>query len=202
MSFIIKMQSGKRQPMLISPTEPLPIRKLGQVSSVPERFGTDVLFLSRSGQTIGIQRKEIKDLVASVHDGRLVKELAQMAKLDQGIVLIEGGIKWTSENKLMIEPSWTKTHHLGLMLSIQSKGYWTLNSSTLNDTLDLLPMFVKYFGKERSASLGTRPKSQGEWGTKSSREWQNHLLQSFEGIGSEKAKAILDKFGMAPLEWT
>jgi len=67
--------------MLVAPTEPMTLKALGTVSLVPEDYGSDFLWASPVFGLVGVQRKEASDFVASVMDGRLDKELAQMKQL-------------------------------------------------------------------------------------------------------------------------
>jgi hypothetical protein len=87
--------------MLISPTEPASLHSLGKVAWLPEKFGADIL-MSVGSEWIGVQRKEIADLVASVQDGRLGMQVAQMAALKQAVVVVEGRPKWTLEGELIL----------------------------------------------------------------------------------------------------
>ncbi len=50
--------------MLISPTD-RDLHQLGKVSSLPEKWGCDVL-IRTSDKWIGVQRKELKDFITSV----------------------------------------------------------------------------------------------------------------------------------------
>ena len=75
--------------MLISPSEPAAIRALGTTCDIPERHGCDVLFVAHGGYW-GVQRKELKDFVASVNDDRLGKD-ANVAPVNR-LRLGEGGL--------------------------------------------------------------------------------------------------------------
>lgn len=187
--------------MLISPTEPRALRHLGALSSTPEKYGADFLFASKVG-TVGVQRKEIKDLVASLRDGRFGKELGQMASLDIGIVIVEGRPQWTTDGLLYDARSFRKTEFLGVLFSVQAQGLWLLRTESLSDTAQCLQSLEKWLSKDRHGLIRARPKAQGEWGTASNREWGLHLLQSFPMIGPEVAGRIYDRFEGVPLMWT
>lgn len=188
--------------MLVSPTEPKELREQGKVSLVPERYGVDYLFLSPHIGMAGVQRKEIKDLIASVHDGRLAKELGQMRALGLAMVVVEGRTQWSNDGLLMSNyGSWTIAQHLGVLWSIQLNGCWITNTMSVAETQRLLSLFGRWITKQRHASLTHRPNPSGEWGTAESRDWGIHLLQSFKGIGPEVAAAIFDHFGRVPLTW-
>lgn len=188
--------------MLVSPTEPQKaVRNLGSISSTPEKYGVDFLWISKCG-TVGVQRKAISDLILSVHDGRLGKELVQMEQLDIGVVIIEGSLRWTEGGSLVTNAMWTQAQHQGLLFSIMYRSYWTLHTASLEDTIQLLSRLEAWTNKEQHGSLrATRPKPQGLWGEPNSRDWAVHVLQSFPGCGGGTAEKIFDEYGL-PLKWT
>lgn len=182
--------------MLVSAAEPASLRTLGQYSPLPEQFGVDFLIPCPVGM-VGVQRKEIHDLIASRGDGRLARELAQMKQLDIGILLIEGRLKWTSDGVLSTSRSkWTRAQHMGLMLSIQSGGLWVNSTDSLSDTREYLSHTEKWFLKEKHAGIMTRPKPTTLWGNRTDRDWAIHAIQSVDGVGPEMAGRIFDKFGL------
>ena len=187
--------------MLVSAAEPASLRTLGQYSPLPEQFGCDFLIPCPVGM-VGVQRKEIHDLIASRSDGRLSRELAQMKQLDIGILLVEGRLKWTSDGMLSTSRSkWTRSQHLGLLFSIQSSNIWVNSSMDIQDSREYLSALEKWMMKEKHAGLMTRPKPQTIWGQRNDRDWGIHVIQSFDGIGPGVAGAIVDRFGL-PLRWT
>ena len=188
----------------ISPTERPPISELGIVSSLPEKYGADVLMIVRSVGLVGCQRKTFRDLVNSVRDGRLGKECSQMKQLDLGVMILEGSgyQQWTSDGQSLIIPSWSKAQQFGVTLSIQSQGYWIVYSSTPTETCEYVLLLKKWLEKPEHSLLKTRPKPQGEWGTTTNDDWAIHLLTSFEGVNTKLAGRILAHFGHVPLRWT
>lgn len=187
--------------MLVSPTEPRELRELGTVSTLPEKHGADFMFASMVG-TVGVQRKEVNDLIASLHDGRLGKELGQLNSLDLGVLIIEGSPHWSRDGFLLSARSFTKTQFLGVLFSVQAQGLWCMNSANLLESGQLLISLEKWLSKDRHGLIRNRPKAKGEWGTANNREWGIHLLQSFNGIGPEVAARIYDSFDGVPLAWT
>lgn len=189
--------------MLISPTEPLPIRALGRVHSLPEKRGVDVLFAAGK-QWVGVQRKEIHDLVASVYDGRLQREVQQIACADLGIavLVVEGRFVWTSDGEWM-EPGyrWTRRQLRGLLWSIRARGIWVESTSNTEETADLCRDLETWARKDRHHSLDHRPGPVGMWGKATTREYATHLLQGFDGVGPELAGRIIDHFGRLPIGW-
>jgi DNA excision repair protein ERCC-4 len=188
--------------MLVSPAEHHPLLKaLGQVSQVTERYGCDFLIFSRALGRIGIQRKTISDLIASLRDGRLQREIGQIQTLDIRVLLLEGNPGWTTDGSLFnggTSGTWTKAQHYGLMWSIQLLGFWLMQSDTVEDSASLLSMLERWAGKSKHTSLLSRSAPKSIWGKADSKEWQIHIMQGFPGVGYEKAKAIVEGVGGLP----
>lgn len=193
--------------MLIAPTEPLPIRALGRIHSLPEKRGVDVLFPA-GGRMVGIQRKEIHDLVASVHDGRLHRE-AQMiggcladGRLGVAVLVVEGRPTWTIDGEWVEQGwRWTRRQHRGLLWSVRAKGIWVETTADVHDTADLCRDLEKWAAKDRHSSLDRRPGPTGLWGKATTRDYALHVLQGFDGVGPELAGRIVDHFGRLPIGW-
>lgn len=188
--------------MLVSPTEPATLRALGRTSSVPERYGADFLIHSPVYGAVGVQRKEISDLISSTYDGRLAKEFGQLRQLPLAVLLIEGRLVWTDDGYAMGGSSYTKAQHQGMLWSAQSNGLWIANSEGVAGTCEWLSLFTKWTSKPRHSGFRTRPGPRSAWGKVTNREWGEWLLQSFPGIGPDVARAIYDHFGTVPLSWT
>lgn len=190
--------------MLISPAEPLMLRKLGKVSSAPEKYGSDFLFPSELG-LIGVQRKEVKDFVSSCFDGRLAKELDQLKLVDQPLLILEGTLSWSTDGQMMgsWSSSYSKAMHLGTLFSVMAAGIWVLGSANMQDTSDCLYCLEKWMQKREHKGLSKpKLKATGQWGKATNRDWGIWLLQSFEGIGKGMAENIYDHFGGLPIQWT
>lgn len=190
--------------VLVSPAEPKPFYSLGKVSSTTEKYGADFLIASPVYGAVGVQRKELQDLIASVRDERFGKELAQMKALGLGILLLEGRMQWTSDGLLVGRSQWTAAQMQGLILSVQSLGFWIATTSTLDESIAWLSNLPKWLAKDRHGSLLSRPKvgAKGVWGRADNRDWGIWLLQGFSGIGYGTAAAIYDHFKGVPLQWT
>lgn len=190
--------------MLIAPSEPPKLKAIGRSSSVPERMGVDVLFGAK-GKLTGIQRKEYKDLLASLHDGRLQRELAQMKVLGRAILLVEGRPAWTLDGEYLGDNGygwkWTRIQHHNMLMSIQDMGVDVLTTDDLDETVEVVRGLREWARKPEHLSLSRRPKVKGTWGKASNRDFARHLLQSFDGIGVKQADAIIDFFGGVPLIW-
>lgn len=188
--------------MLVSPAEPKPFHAYGTVSSIPEKYGADFFWPHKELITVGVQRKTITDLLASLDDGRLSKELGQMRRLGLGVFMIEGEPKWTMDGYLSIQRRLvSRAQWRGLMLSLQSQGYWLINSLNISDSIELLSQLKEMVARTTPHSTTVRPKPTGSWGKATNRDWGVHLLQSFEGIGQGTAEAIYDHYQGVPLTW-
>lgn len=187
--------------VLCSPAEPSAIRTHFEVSSTCEQMGADFLFSSPHGM-IGIQRKEVRDLVASIRDDRIARELGQSRQLAQMVLIVEGDWKWRRSGESGRMEGFTRPQFDGLMLSFQQHGWWVLHTATMADTVRTIHRCVSWFAKDTHDSLLTRPKPKAVWGTADNRDWAIHLLQSFDGLGVKSAAAIYDHFGRVPLTWT
>jgi ERCC4-type nuclease len=190
--------------IFVAPTEPLALRTMGKVHTLPERFGCDVLWM-HGGNRYGIQRKEWHDLLASVADGRLVKEIGQMRSGNvRGVVVIEGPVSWTTEGEIVTGyvSNWDRNRWWSVQLAIQLEGVWVITTPSLADTIAFVRTFNTWTKKRAHGSLSARPGAKGVWGTRANdRDWAKHLLTGFPGLGPGNADKIYDAFGRAPIKW-
>lgn len=189
--------------MKVSPTEPIPYSKLGETSSLPERHGVDFFWVA-NGKTWGIQRKRFPDdFLASLHDGRLSKELGQMAQLDHAIILLEGLGTWADDGHLVDQKFHLGQLHGWMMSCFFERGIPVFRVRNERDALFFIDSIEAWSMRKTHWSLGRRPKAKGDmWGKRGNREFGTHILQSFEGIGPAAADAMYDFFGRVPLVWT
>lgn len=200
--------------MLIAPTERHPLTTLGKHSSLPEQYGCDILF-PVNGAWVGVQRKEINDLVASVYDGRLSRELAMMKRCTLSVLVVEGKPQWTMDGELMgrgnfngrsttsssrnsKSPStskWTRAQHRGLLNSVRSQGVWTDTTESAQDTVEFCLALQTWLKKEKHSLLSGRPGPETVWGSPNNRDYQRHLVMGLPGIGKEMADRIIDTVG-------
>jgi ERCC4-type nuclease len=180
--------------MLISPSEPPEFKALGVSSSVPEKYGADFLIPSPLFGRVGVQRKEVNDLVASMHGDRMERQIWQQRDLGQAIWLIEGRMEWTVDGQLLSSATrqkYTRSMHLGVILSLQSYGYWILNSTSIADSIVLLSSLNKWLMKVKHTSLLRRPAMKSQVAGDMT-DQQIHIMQGFPRVGYEKAKAIVE----------
>ena len=207
--------------MFVSPAEPSPFYVLGPRSALCEKHGVDFLWALPStaegnrdgsaGRWAGVQRKEVKDLLASAQDGRLAKELAQMQGLALRAFVIEGKVVVLPDGAIDVGQfngtrggngsRWTIQQYRGLLWSIQSRGCWVGFTGRQAETIEYLKQLQEWSQKESHDSLKRRPGPITVWGKANHRDYQLHLLQGLEGIGSELAERIVDHFGRVPWRW-
>lgn len=194
--------------VLVSPTEPAKFKNAGFKESLsPETRGVDFMWIvKRGGKPLffGVQRKQWKDLFASIADGRLGKEVIQMRQLHRAVLVVEGRPPWTNEGELISSwgQKWTKSQLDSLLLSMIDKGVYVSYTDDVGDTLRYVKTMVAWSEKEDHKSLETRPKAKSSWGAAGDRDTGMWLLQSIPGIGPKQAAAIWDQFKGVPLTWT
>ena len=184
---------------LIAGSEPRALKAMGTGSNAPENFGVDIMWSEPAmGGLVGIQRKEIEDLIASVQDGRLAKEVHQMANLKMAVLVVEGRPHWTPDGWLVTKYTrWSRAQHRGILRSLMHE-YGVIVEATddVYDTISFVREVEQWAAKGAHLSLARRPKpAPTEWGAVTDKGWASHLLQSVPGIGAKQAELIWDHFG-------
>lgn len=205
--------------ILVSPAEPAIFRPPHTTfvqHPWPESVGADFLSTTPAGNLAGIQRKTVEDLIASLRDGRLQREIPQLQTLKYPLLLLEGRPKWTSEGKLAsVHTEFSKAQLYGVILSLQLAFQipvlWTDSQA---DSIFVIQAYFSWIAARDtdetgitagSSSLLRRPGpgSESNGGPASDRSWQIHFLQGFPGIGPKQAERILDHFsGRLPVALT
>lgn len=189
--------------ILVSNTEPQDLRNLGRTTTYPENYGCDLL-IPVKGEWVGIQRKEVKDLVASVTDGRWPEQLGKMAQLPRSVILVEGRPRWSDDGRTMLNVKYgkglTRPAWRGVLWSAQRRGIWVDGTGGLDETIVWVGQFERWLRSNHSSDV-RRPGPSGLWGKATNEEWAVWFMQSFQGVGPELAKRIVGKFGV-PLRWT
>jgi ERCC4-type nuclease len=192
--------------MLVSAAEPPTLRALGQFSPLCEQYGADIMYLTTNGELVGVQRKEIHDLVSSLGE-RLNRELAKMAGLDVRVLLVEGEWRWTANGDALSLGSYgrkfSRKSYDGLIRAVQHQGIWVATTDNLSHTAEWLVASEDWFNHRDHTSLSTRPKPPRDmFGTRDSAGWRLHWWQTFEGIGAVQAKELDAHFeGQIPTTW-
>ena len=169
-----------------------------------ELNGVDILVTSPLG-FIGYQRKTLPDLFASLNDGRLAREIAQIRGsrlLYRGCLIVEyDPRRVTTDGTNFLDAPFSKVQLRHLVLKCQLNGILVFETSNTRDTAASLLPTTRYLASDKPANL-TRPKPATDtWGRRGSRDWGIHVLQSFSNIGPKTAALIYDHFKL-PLRWT
>jgi len=196
--------------LLVSPTERDLLSLLSGKAmshSLPERYGADVLAVVEGRGKMAIQRKVFPDdLLASLDDGRLARELAMLSQTEYPVLILEGQPRWTSDGHLM-QPwnsRWTRAQLRNLLRSVWwLHGVPVEHTQDIEDTAAAVLELESWFRKEVHRSLLSRPKRpcRDSWGTSSQRDFARFFLQGLPGVGSVLAEAIFDRFGRVPMSW-
>lgn len=201
--------------LFVSPAEPARVRDMCarklpghtiQQSLITEQRGVDFLWRER-GQWWGVQRKELADLLASMTDGRLAKEVGQMHdSVTAPVVVIERHPRWTADGSL-VDDQWrtefTYKAWCGLIMSLHAGGIGVIQTQGIGETVDTVGALIAWSAKPSHTSTSSRPGPSGNsWGKASSRDWSVHMLQGLPGVGAGVAAAVVDHFGRVPIAWT
>lgn len=192
--------------ILTSPAELHPLLSaLGPNSAEVEARGCDFMFVGSHG-LVGCQRKEVKDLVASIQsDDRLCVELGQIAGSDLAhvVFIIEGNWAWDSTGQSMTT-GYTRAQLDGVLLSLQVEhGATVMHTDTVADTAALLIRMESWFSKAVHGSLQVRKKSRAAWGTPALREWRLYVWGGMPGVSYGRAVMLDAHFeGRLPFELT
>ena len=190
--------------MLVAPTEPAElIEALGATRSpIPEQYGVDVLVGTRVGLA-GWQRKEVGDLLASIEDGRLARELGLMSGLGYRSLVVEGRPEWTSDGYLLLgyRTGWRKAALRGFLRTVQAAGVIVEWTDDLRDTATAIREAWRWLGKKGHTSLLSRPGPSFDLTVSRQEAVALHILQGFPQLGPARAKALYNAYGL-PLRWT
>ena len=193
--------------LTVAPTEPPPLKDIADaVNLEPERYGVDLLYRVGTDRLVGVQRKEIKDLVASLADGRLAKELGQMKALDHVAIWLEGDIRFINgmlKETVRYGQKITQDQWRGIGWSLGAQGVEVMNVDSTADLIDQALLYKTWLAKDRHVSLLGRPTvPRNIWGESAgNREWGMWLLQSFPNMGAVGAGKLYDHFGRVPMSW-
>lgn len=172
---------------------------------LPEDKGVDFLWwIPRLSGFGGVQRKEIKDLFASVRDGRLGKELLQAQALKFAALVIEGRLDWYEDH--IVVSDWAKMsreQYMGVLMAAQSAGMRVLWSESTPATVKTIQWLEEWSRREHHTTLQERPgPPPNAWGVRTSKDYSLWVMQSLPGVGRELAERIYAEFDGAPIGWT
>jgi ERCC4-type nuclease len=170
--------------------------------------GADVLAYTKQG-LLGVQRKSVPhDFLASISDGRMVRETSLLPKECKfPLLLLEGRFRYYPDGHLSVDrhtPSrYTRGQIRGMLFDIQYiKGVPYDYTENTGDTVSYIRSLVDFMNQGKHLGMFRRPHAEGSWYVPSSKDVQLWVLQSFQGVGPATADKILKHFGEIPLKWT
>lgn len=196
--------------ILVSPTEHdiLTILKSSQteyrISSICESNGADLVAPTRIG-LVGFQRKTLLDLKASILDGRLYRELAQLKSspiISNSFLILEYTLTHITTTGEFTDATMPRSTLNSILIKVQLTGTFHLHSHSPADTIATVLAAAKYISSPSAERLHRPSAPSNDWGQRGNREFAIYLLQSFPGIGPALASAIYDYFHSVPLIWS
>jgi DNA excision repair protein ERCC-4 len=132
------------------------------------------------------ERKTLPDLVASIKDGRLFAQGLRLATAPQcGVLILEGRSQDLADSRMRREAIQGAPVTLTLFLGIP-----LLRSMDPEETASLM-LFASRQGRAYASGAlprkGRRPRGKARV--------QNRILQGLPGVGPERAKRLLERFG-------
>jgi ERCC4-type nuclease len=128
---------------------PLKKRALAAIpdSQVEFLHAGDYLLFDQDGHSIGIERKEIKDLLGSLAQNKLKRQLDSLRQYDRGILLIEGHWLVLKDGTLCVHnkrSAWQPASIQAILLALQEQtGAKVLHTANYDETLITLRMLDK-----------------------------------------------------------
>lgn len=157
----------------------------------------------------GVQRKALKDFVASVDDGRLAKERLQMHSLDQAVLILETGERGGGQPREMPNTQlaglgsygrpWTGSQLRGVLYGLMAEGVQVVCVRDEAETIARVVELEAWSRKVRhEAARGRGAAPTDVFGKRGRREYACWLLQSLPGVGPEMAGRLYDGLGGLP----
>jgi len=186
---------------LITTNEPKAIRTLlSDLIPTPMRF--DIKLYTNFGP-ICIERKKIPgDLISSIQDGRLGREVIAMREESKiQIILYHGKFNFNPDGTLKVgyksSYHWTRTALDNLkrtLMYVECCYVEIANSNT--DLVRVLNDLQKYMDEKVHTSIKGRPGIKTDWIRPTYEERVRHFYSGLPGISTIRARQLVDKFPM------
>ena len=192
--------------IVITTNEPKKIRNLF-VDKVEIPMGWDMCLYTEAG-VIGIERKKVPDdLLASVQDGRLNREILAMREETQiQILLLHGRINYNPNGSLKTwrnrpqRYNWSRKGITNLLRTIRYvEGLYVEEAKNNAELVQLVYDLQLYFDQKHHLSIKSRPRIETSWFLPSHAERVIYFYSGLPGIATIGAKKFYDKFP-SPLE--
>lgn len=191
--------------MIVSSTEPREFHRLGALSTLPEKYGVDFLWRGEGGDGpgwCGVQRKEVRDLVASIRDSRLARESKQMRGLHHCLLVVEGKVDYIGKDVVAGRTRIPVALWDSAIWSMQATGVMFAATAGKWQTIEVINRFHQWTKKTRHGVLDNTREKMKTWGEAGSRDFGVHLLTGLPGVGAQTAERVYDHFGGVPWAWT
>lgn len=112
----------------------------------------DFLIYDKCGHITAVERKNIADLLGSIADRRVYRQVRNLKQFDRSILLVEGAWDVSPKGKIIIgarETGWFTSSVQMLLLSFQQKtGVMLIYAPNKNETPHVLKALVKQGQKD------------------------------------------------------
>ena len=186
---------------LINTNEHKRVKKIFEKEAFPFSLdGFDFLLYTNSGVIPGERKRIPQDLISSVEDGRLNREILAMREVSEiYFVLLEGTFGYNHRTGLLRMGrrlvNWKEKGIRNLLRTIQyCEGAYIEYSRDTKHSVEVVASLQEYFDAKRHLSLKHRPRLQSAWYFPLKTERVIYFYQGLPGIGSITAKAIYEKF--------
>ncbi len=187
----------------IVPNEPKPIRNLFP-GLIECPCGYDITLFTKFGR-VGIERKKVpSDLLASVEDGRLGKEiLAMREECSIMIVLFHGRMRFLSDSKLNLGKRlsrWTDKGIRNLRRTIQFvEGCYIEDAANDIEMVKVINEIQDYLDGKQHLSTKGRTAIRTDWIKSTYQERLRYFYDGLPGVAASGAQKIASRF-KTPLE--
>lgn len=187
--------------VVITTNEPKRIRELFlDRIEVPMNF--DIILYTKAG-AIGIERKKVPDdLLSSVTDGRLNREILAMREETQiQIVLLHGKMKFNKDGSLKTwrnrpqRYGWTKKGITNLKRTLRYvEGLYIEEAINNKELVQVINDLQIYFDQKYHLSIKSRPRIETSWMIPTHAERIVYFYSGLPGIAIVGAKKLYDHF--------
>jgi ERCC4-type nuclease len=183
--------------IVITTNEPPNIKRLFEDRvEIPLDF--DMLLYTKRGP-IPIERKAVpSDLLSSVQDGRLTREIRAMKKVSERfIILLHGKMSFDKDGNLLgnYGRNWTRQAISNLIRTLEHvDGAFIETARDDNDLIKIVTEIQVYFDKEKHLSTHIRPRIDTDWFVPSSHEQVAYFYQGIPRLSTVRARDLALKF--------
>lgn len=191
---------------LLTSNEPETIKDLFLDEAIIMPMDFDMMLYTKPGK-VAIERKAVPgDLLASVDDGRLSREITSMREqADFSILILHGRMIFRNDGTLVIpghnrKTHWTKGAIKNMLRTIEYvEGVYIEEAETDEELVDLIYDLQEYFDKLRHTSIKSRPSIETQWIKPTKDERILYFYQGLPGCSVVRARALFKNFPMPEL---